>query len=146
MNFEEALATAVLGVDTLWGGDVMDPSGTGRFIADSWFSDEPLPPAYTHESAVRLRQCGGVGGKEPDRPAVRDYLAAVDVLGAIDGVIAEGRRLGGLRGAYLGGMGECFRVMWDLAQEQLGQGEHVPYERCMRTLLGAVPGPSDPTD
>src|SRR5208282_1769356 len=37
------VADAVLGIDTLWGGDVMCPSGTGRFIADSWFSDEPLP-------------------------------------------------------------------------------------------------------
>ena len=36
------VADAVLGIDTLWGGDVMCPSGTGRFIADSWFSDEPL--------------------------------------------------------------------------------------------------------
>jgi hypothetical protein len=41
------VADAVLGIDTLWGGDVMCPSGTGRFIADSWFSDEPLPPAYS---------------------------------------------------------------------------------------------------
>ncbi len=48
-------ATAILGVDTLWGGDVMNPSGTGRFIADSWFSDEPLPPAYAHPAAARLR-------------------------------------------------------------------------------------------
>ena len=39
----QATATAILGIDTLWGGDVMNPSGTGRFIADSWFSDEPLP-------------------------------------------------------------------------------------------------------
>ena len=39
------VADAVLGIDTLWGGDVMCPSGTGRFIADSWFSDEPLPAA-----------------------------------------------------------------------------------------------------
>ena len=30
-------------IDTVWGGDVMNPSGTGRFIADSWFSDEQLP-------------------------------------------------------------------------------------------------------
>ena len=49
------VADAVLGVDTLWGGDVMCPSGTGRFIADSWFSDEPLPIAYTHPAASRLR-------------------------------------------------------------------------------------------
>ena len=48
-----SIANAILGVDTLWGGDVMCPSGTGRFIADSWFSDEPLPAAYTHPSAVR---------------------------------------------------------------------------------------------
>ena len=40
------VATAILGIDTLWGGNVLDPSGTGRFIADSWFSDEPLPAAY----------------------------------------------------------------------------------------------------
>ena len=38
---DHAVATATLGLDTLWGGDVLNPSGTGRFIADSWFSDEP---------------------------------------------------------------------------------------------------------
>ena len=27
------VADAVVGIDTLWGGDVMCPSGTGRFIA-----------------------------------------------------------------------------------------------------------------
>ena len=45
------VADAILGIDTLWGGDVMCPSGTGRFIADSWFSDQPLPRAYTHATA-----------------------------------------------------------------------------------------------
>ena len=48
-GFEELVGTAILGIDTLWGGDVMCPSGTGRFIADSWFSDEPLP-ARLHPS------------------------------------------------------------------------------------------------
>ena len=48
---EKALADAILGVDTLWGGDVLNPSGTGRFIADCWFSDEPLPAAYTDPAA-----------------------------------------------------------------------------------------------
>jgi len=49
------VADAVLGIDTLWGGDVMCPSGTGRFIADSWFSDEPLPLSYTDPAATLLR-------------------------------------------------------------------------------------------
>jgi hypothetical protein len=53
-----SVADAVLGTDTLWGGDVMCPSGTGRFIADSWFSDEPLPAAYNAPAAARLRASG----------------------------------------------------------------------------------------
>ena len=57
------VADAVLGSDTLWGGDVMCPSGTGRFIADSWFSDEPLPAAYNAPAAARVRASGGVAGK-----------------------------------------------------------------------------------
>jgi hypothetical protein len=34
--------------------------------------------------------------------------------------------------------------MWDLAREILGQGERVPYERCVRASTGAAPEPSDP--
>ena len=30
-------------------------SGTGRFIADSWFSDQPLPDAYTCREAEAVR-------------------------------------------------------------------------------------------
>ena len=52
---DAAVADMLIGVDTLWGGDVRNPSGTGRFIADCWFSDEPLPKAYTH---ARPPRCG----------------------------------------------------------------------------------------
>ena len=82
-RFRDIVGAAILGIDTLWGGDVMCPSGTGRFIADSWFSDEPLPPAYTHPAAARLRASGGVSAKQPDAAAIDEYLAAVDVRGAI---------------------------------------------------------------
>jgi hypothetical protein len=140
-RLERAVADAVLGIDTLWGGDVMNPSGTGRFIADSWFADEPLPLAYTHEAAAALRANGGVSAKAPDRAAVEAYLAAVDVHGAIAVLSAEG---GGLRGAYLAGLGQCFETMWALALEILGRGESVPYERCVRASTGAAPQPSDP--
>ena len=52
---EGMLPDAVLGIDTFWGGDVMCPSGTGRFIADSWFSDEPLP---MRTRIPRRNECG----------------------------------------------------------------------------------------
>jgi len=139
-----ALAEALIGIDTLWGGDVMNPSGVGRFIADCWFSDEPLPAAYSHPTAAALRANGGVGAKVPDRAAVAAYLAAVDVHGAIGRVLDSAREVGGLRGAYLEGLGACCEVMWDLAMEMVGQGPEVPYDRCVRTITGRAPEPSQP--
>ncbi|MCS6913013.1 MAG: hypothetical protein RMK29_20895 [Myxococcales bacterium] len=137
------VATAIVGIDTLWGGDVMSPSGTGRLIADSWFSDEPLPPAYHHPAAQVLRRCGGVSDKPEAKQACAAYLDDIDVRGAIEGIAAQARRLGGPRGAYLAGLADCFAVMWDLAMERMGHGPPVPYERCVRTLLGTAPQPVD---
>lgn len=140
----QATATAILGIDTLWGGDVMNPSGTGRFIADSWFSDEPLPRAYKHPAAARLRQSGGVTGKQVDVSTIDAYLQAVNIPAAIGELNEAAGVIGGLRGAYLQGMCECLGVMWDLVQEKLGRGPAVPYERCVIASTGAAPTPSDP--
>ena len=144
MSFGELVGNAILGIDTLWGGDVMCASGTGRFIADSWFSDAPLPAAYTDATAARVRQSGGVSVKTPDVDGIRAYLAAVDIPGAIGGLKSEAARFGGLRGDYLAGLALCFEAMWDLAMEILGEGEPVPYERCVRASTGQPPEPSDP--
>lgn len=138
------VADAVLGIDTLWGGDVMCPSGTGRFIADSWFSDEPLPLAYTTPAAARVRETGGVSGKAVDRAAVEQYLREVDLPAAIAGVRSEAARLGGHRGDYLNGLALCLDVMWDLAMEILGKGDPVPYVRCVEASTARAPEPSQP--
>ena len=138
------VADAVLGIDTLWGWDVMCPSGTGRFIADSWFSDEPLPAAYTHPAAARLRQSGGVSGKEIDRGALDQYLRAIDLPGAIAGLRKEAASIGGLRGAYLDGLATCLETMWDLAMEVAGRGNPVPYARAVQASTGKPPEPSQP--
>ena len=142
--YDRYAADAILGLDTLWGGDVMNPSGMGRFIADSWFSDEPLPPAYTHPAAAPLRASGGVGAKAPDVRAIEAYLAAVDVAGAIAGLKSEAQKLPALRRAYTTGMVEAFEVMWELALETIGKGPAVPYDRCVRASCGHDPSPSDP--
>lgn len=144
-RFDRLVADAILGIDTLWGGDVMNPSGTGRFIADSWFSDEPLPPAYTHPTAARLRETGGVSAKAPDRPAIEAYLAAVAVPEAIAGLREEARTMPDVRRDYVTGLALCFDVMWEMAMEILGKGPAVPYERCVRASCGHDPTPSDPS-
>lgn len=138
------VADAVLGIDTLWGGDVMCASGTGRFIADSWFSDEPLPLAYTAPAAARVRGCGGVSGKNADREAIAEYLVVVDLPQAIAGIRDEARNIGGVRGRYLEGMSLCLDTMWDLAMEVLGKGKPVPYERCVESSTGRPPEASAP--
>jgi hypothetical protein len=138
------VADAVLGIDTLWGGDVMCPSGTGRFIADSWFSDEPLPAAYTTPAAARLRETGGVGGKNIDREAIEVYLREVDLPQAMDGMCSEAEKIGGLRGHYFAGLTFCLRTMWELAMEMLGKGKAVPYERCVQASTSKLPEPSHP--
>lgn len=125
-KLDRLIADAVIGIDTLWGGDVMHPSGTGRFIADSWFSGAPLPAAYTHGTAAKLRETGGVGAKKPDRPAIESYLTAVDVRGAIQGMADQLKTLPPQRGSYLKGLVPCFEVMWDLAMERLGRGKRFP--------------------
>jgi hypothetical protein len=139
-------ATAILGIDALFGGDVLDPSGTGRFIADSWFSNEPLPAAYTDPAAAALRTAGGVAAKVPDLAAVDAYLSAVDVAAAVRELARLAGAAGGLRGAYLSGMADSLQAMWELGQELLGRGPKVDYDRCVVTSTGKPPEPSRPDE
>jgi hypothetical protein len=143
-RYVELAGNTILAIDTLWGGDVMCASGTGRFIADSWFSDEPLPPAYNHPDATRLRASGGVSAKQPDRAAIGRYLDAVDIPGSIRGLREEAHAFEPLRREYVEGLALCFETMWDLAREILGEGEPVPYERAVAASTGKPPEPSAP--
>lgn len=138
------VADAVIGIDTLWGGDVLCPSGTGRFIADSWFSDEPLPAAYTIPSAAQIRQAGGVTGKDLHPKTVDEYLSQIDISGAAKGIRQEGEKIRGLRGAYLTGLATCVDVMFDLAMEVLEKGAPVSYARCVEASTGRPPEKSQP--
>jgi hypothetical protein len=122
----------------------MCPSGTGRFIADSWFSDEPLPITYTAPTAERLRETGGVFGDGVDRAAVEQYIFEVDPSIAIQRVRDEAAKLNSLRGRYLLNLAGCLQTMWDLAMELLGNAEPVPYARCVESSTGRPPQPSQP--
>jgi hypothetical protein len=141
---DQALATAILGVDTLFGGDVMNPSGMGRFIADSWIADLPLPEAYTHPLAAKMRESGGVSAKEPDKAGIGTYVEETNLRGAIATIRDAAAKAPGLHGEYLAGEAFCLEVMLDLALEVAGIGEPVPYERCVIGSTGKPPEPSDP--
>ncbi len=138
------VADAVLGIDTLWGGDVMCASGTGRFIADSWFSDDPLPAAYSDPAAARVRASGGVAAKNADRAAVEKYMQVVDVPRAIAGIRAEALKKAGARAHFLQGLADSIETMWELVLELLGNGPKVPYAKCVKASTGRPPEPSTP--
>ncbi len=138
------ISDAILGIDTLWGGDVMCASGTGRFIADSWFSDEPLPVTYTHHAAARLRQSGGVSGKTIDREALDHYLRDINLPKAIAGLRQEAAKMPALRKSYLISLADSIQTMFDLAMEVAGKGDPVPYARCVDASTAKPPEPSQP--
>src|SRR5208282_4881573 len=122
----------------------MCASGTGRFIADSWFSDEALPASYTVQAAARIRESGGVASKNVDRKAIEEYLRQIDIPGAIKGIRPEGEKTKGLRGRYLAGLATSLEAMWKLAMETLGKGAPVSYEDCVKASTGRAPEPSKP--
>ena len=144
-ELDQHIANATLGIDTLWGGDVMNHSGEGRFVADCWFSGAPLPIAYSHPAAERLRRSRGVQARIPDRESIETYLNAIDVRGAIGEISVRAKVLPPRRKNYLKGLVNCLEVMLDLAMEILGKGEAVPYERCVRASTGCDPQPSNPS-
>lgn len=138
-SYEHDLATAILGVDTLWGGDVMNPSGTGRFIADCWFSDEPLPPAYHDQLAASLRASGGMAAKEPDAATVQAYVARFDLRGTLRRAGEAASRFEAGRRSYVAALIDSLGLMLDLADEKLDMGQPVPYERCVVASTGRKP-------
>jgi hypothetical protein len=140
----QLVADAVLGIDIIWGGDVMCASGTGRFIADSWFSDEALPVAYTSANAERVRRSGGLSAKTVDRAALDVYMHELSIPQVLASLRKESASLPELRRRYLESLAHSIEVMHALALEVLGKGDAVPYETCVRASTGRAPEPSRP--
>lgn len=143
-RLDQLIANGILGVDTLWGGDVMHPSGTGRFIADSWFSGEPLPIAYTAPAAAKLREVGGVTCKDCNKQMFDEYLRQSGIAATISELYESAHNQTGLRGAYLQGLANSLKIMFELAMEVIGKAPAVPYEQCVISSTGRPPEPSEP--
>ncbi len=143
-HLDRAIARAVLGIDTLWGGDVMNPSGTGRFIADSWFSDEPLPEAYTIATAAAVRAAGGLSAANPTAPRSRPTSRRWTSSAPSPPCASVARVAGGLRGEFLAGLADCLEVMWDLAMESSARATRCRTSARCGPRTAAAPTPSDP--
>lgn len=145
-GFDYDLATAIIGVDTLWGGNVESQSGTGRVIADSYFSGFALPPWYTHPTAVLLRHRGeGVLGAIVSNQDILRFLHDHRIMEAIESVRRHGTRMlgnknvGHWRGKGLVHLADALDVMLQLALAQRELHDPVPYERAVIAATGQPP-------
>jgi len=142
-GYEQAVAGAIIAIDTLWGGDVNCRSGLGRLIADSYFSGKDLPECYALPEAELLRKSGGVSAKAPDRESIRAFLAKAKPAEHIDAFVREAQSFEPRRKALVLALADTIRVQLDLAMERLGDGPPVPYERCVRSSTGDVAKEAD---
>lgn len=78
-EFENRLSTLLIGVDSLFGGDVMHESGTKHVIADTWTSNYTPPKIYYDKTAQLLRDNDGLEGI--DTEIVNDFIERYDLLG-----------------------------------------------------------------
>ncbi len=87
----------------------------------------------------RSRASGGVSGKPPDRDGDRRLPRGCRRQGLDRRHGAAGRQARRPARRVLDGLGICLETMWDLAQEMLGRGPAVPYERCVVGSTGKPP-------
>lgn len=142
-DYEQAVAGAIIAIDTIWGGDVNCRSGMGRVIADSYFSGKELPGCYEGAEADALRKSGGVSAKEPDRELVLAYIAKARPADQIDRMVEHARGFEPMRRALVTGLADTMRVQLDLALERLGAGPAVDYDRCVIASTGTTAKEAD---
>ncbi len=139
------VADAVLGIDTLWGGDVMCPSGTGRFIADSWFSDEPLPAAYTQPGSQTSARIWRRFGQERGPPSGRRISASDRSARGDRRRPQRSRKTRRTARRISGGIGNVIGSHVGSRQGDPRQRRSaVPYARCVEASTGGRRSPLSP--
>lgn len=140
------IATAVIGVDTLWGGDVDDFSGTNRLIADSYFSDYELPPCFFDSVAERLRVSGGVLGNEVSNHDIVQFEKKFAIRECIAFLQSGASATTEVQKKYQARMGKALEAMLDLALAERGLISEIPYARLVEAGTGFAPQLFDVSD
>lgn len=146
-SFEYNLGTLILGVDTLWGGNVASPSGVDHFIADHWISGAPFPDVMNDHFAVALRADGaGVLTKKDQKDAVRTFVENY-ALDTLPNTLLE--QISSIqdkdRATYLRNLVSALEVMRDRAMAEVGLCDAPSYESMYRAAMRQELTFPDPT-
>lgn len=136
-TFEHNLATLVLGVDTLWGGNVANPSGTKHFIADSWTSGAPFPEIMNDPFAAELRADGaGVLTKKDQKREVRSFVEKYNLDTLPNTLRVQIRSIEDKdRATYLQNLVTALDMIRDRALAEVGLLEAPSYESMYMTAM-----------
>ncbi len=136
-SFEYHLGTLVLGVDTLWGGNVSSPSGLDHFIADNWISGAPFPEVMNDPFAATLRADGaGVLTKKDQGDAVSAFVEKYGLDTLPNTLRMEIHTIHDAdRATYLRNLVSSLEVMRDRAMAEVGLCDTPSYELMYRTAM-----------
>ncbi len=113
-GFEQDLATLLIGVDSLWGGDALHESGAHHMIADTWTSGAAPPTIYHNPFSAYLRKTGGiVRGK--DAKDVNGYVRKYALHDLAEKIRTEASEFDGDRRGYILNVVKALEVMLDTA-------------------------------
>lgn len=143
-DFTRHYATAIIGADTLAGGNIGVPSGRDHFIADQWTSGEPLPEVYDDDAAKELRSKGGAGeAKEAAVQLIKRY-DLLDVPTEASRIAK--REFDSGRAGYIERTMECMRLMiqYSLAVATGDMTQAPSFEERYRAAIGEYPELEDP--
>lgn len=165
MNFSEqdikignAVATAVIGVDTGLGGDINNISGVFKTVGDSFYSGLPLPAIYHEKDAAKIRNLNqaihyiGISGysttkQEKNYNNLRkkwlkneEHIERpIEVLEAVADSEPHA-----FRQMYLNNLATALRANANLARSDLGLEEQRSYKDLVTATLGRKPELADP--
>lgn len=131
-DFAHDLATLVIGVDTMWGGDILQESGSEHFIADTWTSDAKPPEIYWSEQAQELREKGGVLGGA----SIGAFSSKYNLDKLVGKTIAAGLEMDSDRGRYLVHLGQALDTMISTAYAIYGKWDLPAFETRYKTGTG----------
>ncbi|MBI4163962.1 MAG: hypothetical protein HY512_03805 [Candidatus Aenigmarchaeota archaeon] len=140
-EIDRKVATLLIGVDTLFGGDALHESGAHHMIADQWFSGEPAPEIYhdPFSKSVRDMAQGRSTGPNPleDPDQVSFFVSRHDLLGLTQEL--KGLGVDDDDGVYRNNLVKALSVMLDTAMAQVGKWEMPSFEdRYFAATAGTV--------
>ncbi len=137
--FEYDLATLLIGVDSLWGGDALHESGAHHLLVDTWTSGKEPPAIYADGFSAHLREAEGI---KPSHEAagVNDYVQKYHLYDLPHTIKTKTNNFDPDRRKYLFNLADSLDIMLKTAVACVNEKQEPSFEERRRaaTRQGAI--------